>query len=46
VPYDLPVFNSPSLIERTFLLECLGNNAFEYLAKGRGENDNRWGAVY
>ncbi len=34
-------FNCPSLIERAFPLHCLGNNAFKYLAKSRGENDNR-----
>jgi hypothetical protein len=46
VPYGLPVFNYRSLIERTFLLRCLGNNAFEYLAKARGANDNRGAPVY
>ena len=44
--YPPAPFSCPPLIERTFLLRCLGNNAFEYLAKSRRENDDRWAPGY
>jgi hypothetical protein len=38
--------NCPSLIERAFLLWCLGNNVLEYLPKGEDEDENARVAVY
>jgi hypothetical protein len=36
----------PSLIERAFLLWCLGNNVLEHLPKGEDEDENASVAVY
>src|SRR5437660_11585046 len=36
--------NCPSLIERAFLLWCLGNNVLEHLAKGEDEDEKRSGS--
>lgn len=36
-PYLWRFLNCPSLIERAFLLWCLGNNVLEHLPKGEEE---------
>src|SRR5260370_27517092 len=35
-----------SLIERGFLLQCLGNNGLEHLPTSASENGNRWARRY
>jgi len=49
-PPSLPTLrrfpNCASLIERAFLLWCLGNNVLEHLAKRRGRDENGSAAVY
>ena len=38
--------NRPSMIERAFLLRCLGNNVLEHLPNGKDEGKNARAAVY